>query len=172
MSSDKKEDTSVVSGKTTGCVKWFNNKQGYGFINITAGENTGTDIFVHHSAIQVAVEQYKYLVQGEYVQFDLCKADAGSHKWQAGNIRGLENGKLMCETRHDTRSTSSYSGDSNRQNNYSNRTDLRKPSVRVRGQGPREGEEWLLIRRQGSSNRSNNREYGERRERRERRERD
>ena len=33
MSSDKEEDTSVVSGKTTGCVKWFNNKQGYGFIN-------------------------------------------------------------------------------------------------------------------------------------------
>ena len=54
-----------------GCVKWFNNKAGYGFITVTDGSKAGSDIFVHHSSIQIDTEQYKYLVQGEYVEFSL-----------------------------------------------------------------------------------------------------
>ena len=41
----------------TGRVKWFNNKAGYGFITITDGEKSGSDIFVHHSAIMITTQQ-------------------------------------------------------------------------------------------------------------------
>lgn len=84
-----------------GRVKWFNNKVGYGFITITDGERSGSDIFVHHSAINVENQQYKYLVQGEYVELDLIRPDTNKHEWQASNIIGIKGGKLMCETRRD-----------------------------------------------------------------------
>ena len=31
------------------------------------------DVFVHHSALTVGEEQYKYLVQGEYVEFEVTE---------------------------------------------------------------------------------------------------
>ena len=54
-----------------GRIKWFNNRNGYGFITITDGPRSGSDIFVHHSGLVVSNEQYKYLVQCEYVEFKL-----------------------------------------------------------------------------------------------------
>ena len=86
---------------TTGCVKWFNNKAGYGFI--TVSEETTRDIFVHHSAIQVAETQYKYLVQGEYVEFSIARMEGESHEFQAAEVHGVRGGKLMCETRNEMR---------------------------------------------------------------------
>lgn len=145
MSEETVRDSSATE-KMKGCVKWFNNKQGFGFISVTSGDKVGTDLFVHHSAIQVAKEQYKYLVQGEYVEFELCKADQASHEWQAGNVRGLDNGRLMCETRHETRITRTNS--TGGRPDHTDRTGERR--VRVRGTGPREGregEEWFLIKR-------------------------
>ena len=62
----------------TGRVKWFNNKTGYGFLTIiqdsewgadSEKSRVGQDVFAHHSAVVVEKEQYRYLVQGEYVQF-------------------------------------------------------------------------------------------------------
>jgi len=82
-----------------GRVKWFNNKSGYGFITSTI-EGTERDIFVHHSAIQVGSSQYKYLVQGEYVQFTVEKlAEGSSHEIQATNVSGINGGPLQCESR-------------------------------------------------------------------------
>ena len=86
-----------------GRVKWFNNKAGYGFITVTDGERAGTDIFVHHSGVMVGNEQYKYLVQGEYVEFVLDKTTGGPHDFQAGEVSGINGGKLMCETRREFR---------------------------------------------------------------------
>ena len=86
-----------------GIVKWFNNKSGYGFITLKTGPIEG-DIFVHHSSLSVNTEQYKYLVQGEYVEFMLESVSNGNHKWHAVSVKGLNNGKLMCETRHDMQS--------------------------------------------------------------------
>jgi len=83
-----------------GRTKWFNNRSGYGFITITDGPRTGSDIFAHHSGIVVSNEQYKYLVQGEYVEFKLEKSN-GDHEYQAVDIRGVKGGKLMCETRRE-----------------------------------------------------------------------
>jgi|LauGreDrversion4_2_1035121.scaffolds.fasta_scaffold276092_2 CspA family cold shock protein len=89
-----------------GRVKWFNNKAGYGFITVTDGGRSGTDVFVHHSAINVENQQFKYLVQGEYVEFELnrVESDAKEREFQASNVSGIKGGKLMCETRNELRS--------------------------------------------------------------------
>jgi CspA family cold shock protein len=76
----------------TGKVKWFNNKTGYGFIE------TGTEeTFVHHSGL-TSETQYKYLVQGEYVEYSKS-AYGGQNKVVAVDVTGIQRGKLMCETR-------------------------------------------------------------------------
>ena len=87
---------------TTGCVKWFNNKAGYGFITVSE-DDTSRDIFVHHSAIQVGETQYKYLVQGEYVDFSIARMEGENHEFQAAGVHGVRGGKLMCETRNEMR---------------------------------------------------------------------
>ena len=80
-----------------GKVKWFNNKTGYGFITVNDNKYTDKDIFVHYSDINVSDSQYKYLVQGEYVSFELVKSkDKDSkHEYCAGNVTGVNGGKLM-----------------------------------------------------------------------------
>jgi CspA family cold shock protein len=91
----------IMSGsRSTGQVKWFNNKSGYGFITLL-GE-TEVDIFVHHSAVSTTTDQFRYLVQGEYVQFSVMETEEG--KKMAQNVRGIMEGKLMCEVRHEARS--------------------------------------------------------------------
>ena len=98
-----KPDTSV---QYIGRVKWFQNKAGYGFISVTndTSPNYNFDIFVHHSGIIVSKDQYKYLVQGEYVEFQLVKLNSGTHEYQASNVSGIDGGKLMCETIRETKS--------------------------------------------------------------------
>jgi cold shock CspA family protein len=88
---------------TSGRVKWFNNKAGYGFI--TVGEtNEERDLFVHHSEIRVLQTQYKYLVQGEYVEFTIAPITRENKiDTHATNVRGINGGKLMCETRNEIR---------------------------------------------------------------------
>jgi cold shock CspA family protein len=99
--------------RLTGRVKWFNNKTGFGFITAltdSEGVKEGSDVFVHHSAVKVSQEQYRYLVQGEYVEFVLSKlvnadAAASKHEFQAVDVSGVKGGKLICETRWESRST-------------------------------------------------------------------
>ena len=50
-----------------GIVKWFNGKRGYGFVTDL---DTKEDIFVHHSNINLTVECWKTLTQGEYIEFE------------------------------------------------------------------------------------------------------
>lgn len=132
----------------TGRVKWFNNKTGFGFITITDGVKSGTDVFVHHSAVKVDAEQYRYLVQGEYVELSLVPTTGGGYEFQAGNVSGIKGGKLMCETRNEYRSVrTSYVKDTTA-------VSVRPPrSVRVRGEGPREEprEGWSYIAKEEES---------------------
>ena len=97
------ENTSSVN-KLTGYVKWFNNKAGYGFITVMDGNTSGSDIFAHHSGIN-GVNQYRYLVQGEYVEFVCSPTQKETHDIQAVNISGIKGGKLMYETLNDMKVT-------------------------------------------------------------------
>jgi len=114
------DSTSGSGLKLTGRVKWFNNKTGFGFITAltdSEGIKEGSDVFVHHSAVKVSQEQYRYLVQGEYVEFVLSKltassaadASASKHEFQAVDVSGVKGGKLICETRWENRSIGSGS---------------------------------------------------------------
>ena len=100
-------ETTPIESKTNrmvGQVKWFNNKVGFGFITIKDEENVEKDIFAHYSTIRTAIEsQYRYLVQGEYVEFDLSSSKDNTHEYQSANISGINGGKLMCETRQANR---------------------------------------------------------------------
>lgn len=60
-----------------GKVKWFDDKKGYGFIEL---EN-GTDVFVHHTAIQGT--GFKTLREGEPVEFEITTGPKGK---QAANV--------------------------------------------------------------------------------------
>lgn len=84
-----------------GQVKWFNVKAGYGFINVRSGEHTGKDLFVHYTSIKVINAQYRYLMAGEYVQFDVAVPEDGKHEFHAINVTGMFSGPIMCETRRD-----------------------------------------------------------------------
>jgi CspA family cold shock protein len=129
------------SDKYIGRVKWFNNKTGYGFISITDGPKSGTDVFVHHSSIKVDSEQYKYLVQGEYLEFSLLTSTSGNHEFQAGDVSGIKGGKLMCETRRELKTArSQYLSVKGVSDDVSEKAVSEPRSVRVksRGSGPRE----------------------------------
>jgi CspA family cold shock protein len=138
-------DVVTPSERLTGRVKWFNNHAGYGFITVTDGDKSGSDVFVHHSALEVESQQYKYLIQGEYVEFGLVKSNGGSHEWQASNVNGIKGGKLMCETRREFKiARTSYKGDEPsepRQQRVPRETGSRESRVpRARGEGPREAD--------------------------------
>ena len=96
-------NVSSSAQRTTGRVKWFNNKAGYGFITATTGSQAGTDVFAHHSGLAVSSQQYRYLVQGEYVEFQMNAVEGGAHKFQAADVSGIGRGMLMCETRRSFR---------------------------------------------------------------------
>ena len=146
------QDTSI-----TGRVKWFNNKAGYGFITITDGDKSGTDVFVHHSRVIVESEQYKYLVQGEYVAFELTQMENDEkHEFQASNVRGMQGGKLMCETRNENRTTARPSIDESETPSSSSASRPPRRFKNTRGGPPRmNNDEWVLVRRQPGTGQGN-----------------
>lgn len=105
MSSDMSSSATV---RVTGRVKWFNNKRGYGFVTTLTGDTVGVDVFAHHSGITTSNEQFLYLVQGEYIDFDMNEVSSEKDeapRWEASNITGFGGGKLMCETRYEHQTT-------------------------------------------------------------------
>ena len=144
MSSDNAFDT---TRRYTGRVKWFNNKAGYGFITIT----DGLDIFVHHSAIDVE-NQYKYLVLGEYVEFNLANTTSEKHKFQASLVNGINGGKLMCQTRHELKQY---------RNAYrAEHPKLSRQSSEVSEVAPTSQEDWNMVSKKTGSTRKPSQKRG------------
>jgi len=108
-----------IAEKVTGQVKWFNTKTGYGFVTVLdEGDYKSTDIFAHYSNLRITHSQYKYLVQGEYVEFDMVKPHEGKHEYHADNVCGIRGGNLMCEIRYAAeKEREKRSGDSPDQHN-------------------------------------------------------
>ena len=107
---DTATTTNTQLGRRIGQVKWFNNKAGYGFITVSGDDSTISDIFIHFSSIRVTNSQYKYLIQGEYVEFNLVKSDTDTHEFQANDVSGINGGSLMCETRRNSQSNDNTDG--------------------------------------------------------------
>jgi CspA family cold shock protein len=63
-----------------GKVKWFNDRKGYGFITT----ESGTDVFVHHTAIQA--DGYRTLAEGQEVEFEV---ETGPKGEQASKVSKL-----------------------------------------------------------------------------------
>ena len=62
---------------TTGRVKWFDEKKGFGFIE----REEGNDVFVHFRAIKSP--GYKTLAEGQEVEFEVEQGQKGP---QASNV--------------------------------------------------------------------------------------
>ena len=70
----------IMSDKTTGTVKWFNESKGFGFIE----QESGPDVFAHFSAITGS--GFKTLAEGQRVEFTVTQGQKGP---QAENIVAL-----------------------------------------------------------------------------------
>ena len=88
----------MSSDRITGRVKWFNSKSGFGFITVCDGHHKGKDIFAHFSSLRGESSQYKYLIQGEYVEFALGKSESEQHDHVSIDVSGVKDGLLMCDT--------------------------------------------------------------------------
>ena len=150
------EQTTLVTEsngpRTQGRVKWFNNRAGFGFVTVLDGEKKDDDVFVHHTGVNVSTEQYKYLVQGEYVSFTMKESDNQEHPYQAGDVTGVLGGKLMCETRMENkRESTDEEGGSRRP-----RRPQRSRGRQNRGGDYRDGDTFVLMRQPGGRSQASN----------------
>lgn len=76
----------------TGSVKWFNSSKGFGFLQ--TDEPQPREVFVHQSSIQM--DGYRYLNEGEKVQFEIDRDDRGL---KAVKVRDLKGNPLVREGR-------------------------------------------------------------------------
>ena len=66
---------------STGTIKWFNDKKGYGFI---VPDDGSEDVFVHHS--NIVAEGYRSLQEGQKVEYETGQGQKGP---EATNVKPL-----------------------------------------------------------------------------------
>jgi cold shock protein len=64
-----------------GRVKWFNEKKGFGFIEVDGQEK---DVFIHHSSI--TMQGFRTLAEGQRVSFDI---EQGAKGPSAVNVKAI-----------------------------------------------------------------------------------
>ena len=137
-------------------MKWFNAKGGYGFVTLLGAQprsenkqldgvgangqvqqsgvpRVGADggaprreVFVHHSGLKVGSEQFRYLVEGEYVELEVRETEGKGDnvvprrglgavpRYQGVEVRGIGGGPLMCETRNESSASANEYKSNNR----------------------------------------------------------
>lgn len=136
-----KTSTGVESRSGSSCikqgrVKWFNSQAGYGFIEMTQADGEKIDLFVHHSALTVSGDMFRFLVEGEYVEYVVKHiSKSGEDKITASRVTGIGGGPLQCETRHNRRVS-----DSKREGQYR--------SPRKDSSSPQNDRLWQVVKEQ------------------------
>ncbi len=92
-----------MAERETGTVKWFNPRNGYGFIIRDRGE----DIFVHHTGISGT--GYRKLRRGQRVEFSVVEGEKGI---QAQDVVVLEEPESTMDTRIADETATSMDDDS------------------------------------------------------------
>jgi len=90
--------------RITGKVKWFNNAKGYGFIE----RESGSDVFVHFSAIQGA--GFRTLEEGQGVEFEIVDGPKGP---QAGNVSAAGDSSAYDSSADNSNTDNSNTDNSN-----------------------------------------------------------